>query len=178
MSRIGKKQIIMPPGTKLELKEGMVIVSGPNGTLRRPLIEGLSLNVDGNIVAVQRLSDEKKVRSYHGLMRTLIANMVEGVAKGFEKRLEIVGIGYRAELQGNNIIFYLGYSHPITYQLPEGITAQLDKQTLITLRGIDKELLGAVAAKMRALRRPDAYKNKGVKYADEVLRKKAGKSGK
>ena len=178
MSRIGKKQIIMPPGTKLELKDGMAIVSGPNGTLRRPLIEGLSLNVDGNIVSVQRMSDEKKVRSYHGLMRTLIANMVEGVSKGFEKRLEIVGIGYRAELQGDSLIFYLGYSHPITYPLPEGITAQLDKQALITLRGIDKELLGAVAAKMRALRRPDAYKNKGIKYADEVLRKKAGKSGK
>ncbi|HPP07255.1 MAG TPA: 50S ribosomal protein L6, partial [Syntrophorhabdaceae bacterium] len=113
-----------------------------------------------------------------GLMRTLIANMVEGIDKGFEKRLEIVGIGYRAEMQGNDLIFYLGYSHPIRFPLPEGISAQVEKQTLITIRGIDKELVGIVAAKIKALRKPDVYKNKGIKYAGEILRKKAGKSGK
>jgi large subunit ribosomal protein L6 len=104
--------------------------------------------------------------------------MVEGVHNGFERKLEIIGIGYRAELQGNNVVFYLGYSHPIVFALPQGISAQVEKQTSLTVKGIDKELLGEIAAKMRALRKPDAYKNKGVKYANEVLRKKAGKSGK
>lgn len=178
MSRIGKKPIDMPKGVKLEIKEGEIIVTGPKGTLKRPLLEGMTVQADGNVVNVQRSSEEKKIMSYHGLMRTLIANMVEGVHNGFERKLEIIGIGYRAEMQGNNVVFYLGYSHPIVFALPQGISAQVDKQTLLTVKGIDKELLGEVAAKMRALRKPDAYKNKGVKYANEVLKKKAGKSGK
>lgn len=178
MSRIGKKPIIMPEGTGLELTDRDIVVSGPKGTLKRTLLEGLELRRDENMVILERTNDEKKVRGFHGLMRTLIFNMVEGVHKGFEKKLEIAGIGYRAELQGNNVVFYLGYSHPITFPLPLGISAQIDKQTLLTIRGIDKELLGETAAKMRALRKPDVYKNKGVKYANEVLRKKAGKSGK
>jgi large subunit ribosomal protein L6 len=138
----------------------------------------LSVQAEGSVVNVQRSSEEKKIMGYHGLMRTLIANMVEGVHNGFERKLEIIGIGYRAELQGNNVVFYLGYSHPIVFALPQGISAQVEKQTSLTVKGIDKELLGEIAAKMRALRKPDAYKNKGVKYANEVLRKKAGKSGK
>lgn len=178
MSRIGKKPVTLEKGVKLEAKDGEITVSGPKGTLKRPLLEGLSVNVKDNVVTVERASDEKKIRSYHGLMRTLISNMVEGVFKGFERKLEIVGIGYRAEVQGNNVVFYLGYSHPIEFALPQGISAQIEKQTSLTVKGIDKELLGEVAAKMRALRKPDVYKNKGVKYADEVLRKKAGKSGK
>lgn len=178
MSRIGKKPVTLEKGVKLEVKDGEITVSGPKGTLKRPLLEGLSVNVKDNVVTVERASDEKKIRSYHGLMRTLISNMVEGVFKGFERKLEIVGIGYRAEVQGNNVVFYLGYSHPIEFALPQGISAQIEKQTSLTVKGIDKELLGEVAAKMRALRKPDVYKNKGVKYADEVLRKKAGKSGK
>ena len=178
MSRIGKKPIDMPKGVKLEIKEGEIIVTGPKGTLKRPLLEGMTVQADGNVVNVQRSSEEKKIMGYHGLMRTLIANMVEGVHNGFERKLEIIGIGYRAEMQGNNVVFYLGYSHPIAFALPQGISAQVDKQTLLTVKGIDKELLGEVAAKMRALRKPDAYKNKGVKYANEVLKKKAGKSGK
>lgn len=178
MSRIGKKPIILPQGTKLELTGGEVIVTGPKGSLRRPFLQGLKLSIDGDTVTVERESDEKKIRGYHGLMRTLIANMVDGVSKGFEKRLEIIGIGYRAELQGGNFVFYLGYSHPITFGLPQGITGQLEKQTQLSVQGIDKELVGQVAAKIRALRKPDVYKNKGVKYVDEVLRKKAGKSGK
>lgn len=178
MSRIGKKTIVLPKGSGLQLSDGEIIVSGPKGTLKRQLLEGLGVNVDGSMVTVTRLSEDKLTRGFHGLMRTLIANMVDGVDKGFEKKLEITGIGYRAELQGNNVVFYLGYSHPITFPLPEGISAQIDKQTLLTVKGIDKELLGEVAAKMRALRKPDAYKNKGVKYAGEVLKKKAGKSGK
>jgi len=178
MSRIGKKPIEMPKGVKFEIKEGEIIVTGPKGTLKRPLLEGLTVQADGNVVNVQRSSEEKKIMGYHGLMRTLIANMVEGVHNGFERKLEIIGIGYRAEMQGNNVVFYLGYSHPIVFALPQGISAQVDKQTLLTVKGIDKELLGEIAAKMRALRKPDAYKNKGVKYANEVLKKKAGKSGK
>lgn len=178
MSRIGKKPVTMEKGVKLDVKDGEITVSGPKGTLKRPLLEGLSVNVQENVVTVGRASDEKKIRSYHGLMRTLISNMVDGVYKGFERKLEIVGIGYRAEMQGNNVVFYLGYSHPIEFALPQGISAQIEKQTSLTVKGIDKELLGEVAAKMRALRKPDVYKNKGVKYADEVLRKKAGKSGK
>jgi large subunit ribosomal protein L6 len=178
MSRIGKKPIEMPKGVNFELKEGEITVTGPKGTLKRPLLEGMNVQVDGNVINVQRENDEQKSRSYHGLMRTLIANMVDGVHNGFERKLEIIGIGYRAELQGNNVVFYLGYSHPIVFALPQGISAQVDKQTSVTVRGIDKELLGEVAAKMRALRKPDAYKNKGVKYANEVLKKKAGKSGK
>ena len=178
MSRIGKKPIIMPQGTKLELKDNEVLVTGPKGALKRPLLERLRVNIDGNTVTVTRESEEKRIKGFHGLMRTLISNMVEGVDKGFERKLEIIGIGYRAEVQGNNVIFYLGYSHPITFELPEGISAQIEKQTLLTIRGINKELIGETAAKMRALRKPDVYKNKGVKYADEVLKKKAGKSGK
>ncbi len=178
MSRIGRKPIEMPEGTKLEVKDGQVMVTGPKGSLARPLLEGLRVNLDGNTVTVTRDSEEKRIKGFHGLMRTLVANMVEGVYKGFERKLEIVGIGYRAEIQSDNVVFYLGYSHPISFALPEGISAQIDKQTLITIRGINKELIGEIAAKMRALRAPDVYKNKGVKYADEVLRKKAGKSGK
>jgi large subunit ribosomal protein L6 len=178
MSRIGKKPIELPQGVKFELKEGEITVTGPKGSLKRPLLEGLSVQAEGSVVNVQRSSEEKKIMGYHGLMRTLIANMVEGVHNGFERKLEIIGIGYRAELQGNNVVFYLGYSHPIVFALPQGISAQVEKQTSVTVKGIDKELLGEIAAKMRALRKPDAYKNKGVKYANEVLRKKAGKSGK
>ncbi len=178
MSRIGRKPVILPQGTKLELQDNKIVVTGPKGSLQRPFLEGLTVNIDGSTVMVQRTSEDKKTKGLHGLMRTLIANMVDGVHKGFERKLEIVGIGYRSELQGNNIIFYLGYSHPITFPLPAGISAQIEKQTLLTIKGIDKELVGQTAAKIRALRKPDAYKNKGVKYADEVLRKKAGKSGK
>jgi len=178
MSRIGKKPVILPQGTRLELQDNEIVVTGPKGSLRRPFLEGLTINIDGSTVMVQRTSEDKTLKGLHGLMRTLIENMVDGVHKGFERKLEIVGIGYRSELQGNNIIFYLGYSHPITFPLPAGISAQVDKQTLLTIKGIDKELVGQTAAKIRALRKPDVYKNKGVKYADEKLRKKAGKSGK
>jgi large subunit ribosomal protein L6 len=127
---------------------------------------------------VKRNGDDKRTRSYHGLMRTLVANMVEGVSKGFEKKLEIVGIGYRSEVRGKALALFLGYSHPIEFPLPEGISAEVEKQTLVTIKGIDKELVGQIAAKIRDLRKPDPYKGKGVKYAGEVLRKKAGKTGK
>ncbi|MCX8109635.1 MAG: 50S ribosomal protein L6 [Syntrophorhabdaceae bacterium] len=178
MSRIGRKPITLPESIKIEVRDGEVHVTGAKGSLKRPILEGISVEIDGKVVYVKRSSDDKKIRSYHGLMRTLISNMVEGIDKGFEKKLEIIGVGYRAEMQGNNLVFYLGYSHPIQFPLPPGISAQVDKQTLVAVRGIDKELVGQVAAKIRGLRKPDVYKNKGIKYAGEVLRKKAGKSGK
>jgi large subunit ribosomal protein L6 len=178
MSRIGKNPITLPAGTKVEISEGFVVVTGKHGALKRPLLEGIELDMKDGMVTVTRRNDEARSRSFHGLMRTLIANMVEGVDKGFEKKLEIVGIGYRAEMGTGSVVFYLGYSHPITFALPEGIKAQVEKQNLVTIWGIDKEVVGEVAAKMKALRKPDVYKNKGVKYAGEVLRKKAGKSGK
>jgi large subunit ribosomal protein L6 len=178
MSRIGKKPIALPKGVKVEVKDGLVSVQGQKGALKRPLLEGVEVNVAESEVTLTRKSDDKRSRSYHGLMRTLVANMVEGVSNGFEKKLEIVGIGYRSELKGNNLALYLGYSHPIDFPLPQGITADIEKQTLVTIKGIDKELVGQVAAKIRDLRKPDPYKGKGVKYAGEVLRKKAGKTGK
>jgi large subunit ribosomal protein L6 len=178
MSRIGKKPIELPKGVKLELKDGIVSVQGPKGQLERPLLAGLELEMTDGQVLVKRLSDDKRSRSYHGLMRTLVANMVDGVSKGFEKKLEIVGIGYRSELKGTMLVLYLGYSHPIEFPLPEGISAEVEKQTQVTIKGINKELVGQISAKIRDLRKPDSYKGKGVKYANEVLRKKAGKTGK
>jgi large subunit ribosomal protein L6 len=178
MSRIGKKPIALPKGVKVEIRDGLVSVQGQKGALQRPMLEGVVLDIAESEVTLRRTGDDKRSRSYHGLMRTLVANMVEGVSNGFEKKLEIVGIGYRSELKGNNIALFLGYSHPIDFPLPEGITAEIEKQTLLTIRGIDKELVGQVAAKIRDLRKPDPYKGKGVKYAGEVLRKKAGKTGK
>ena len=178
MSRIGKKPIELPKGVKLEVKDGMVSVEGPKGRLGRPLLEGLEVEITDAQAQVKRNREDKRTRSYHGLMRTLVANMVDGVSKGFEKKLEIVGIGYRSELKGNSLTFYLGYSHPIEFPLPPGISAEVEKQTQVTIKGIDKELVGQISAKIRDLRKPDPYKGKGVKYANEVLRKKAGKTGK
>jgi large subunit ribosomal protein L6 len=178
MSRIGKQPIALPAGVKVEVKDGWVSVKGKGGALQRPLLEGVLVDVTDARVTVTRTSDDKRSRSYHGLMRTLVANMVEGVSKGFEKKLEIVGIGYRSELKGSSLALYLGYSHPIDFPLPKGISAEVEKQTLVTIRGIDKELVGQTAAKIRDLRKPDPYKGKGVRYAGEVLRKKAGKTGK
>ena len=178
MSRIGKKPIALPAGVQVELKDGWVSVKGQKGALQRPFLEGLEMDMTDGIITVRRMRDDKRSRSYHGLMRTLIANMVEGVSKGFEKKLEIVGIGYRSELKGSDLALFLGYSHPINFPLPAGISAEIEKQTLVTIKGIDKELVGQTAAKIRDLRKPDPYKGKGVKYAGEVLRKKAGKTGK
>jgi large subunit ribosomal protein L6 len=178
MSRIGKKPIALPKGVKVEMRDGLVSVEGQKGALQRPLLQGVELNIESDVITLTRKGDDKRSRSYHGLMRTLVANMVEGVSNGFQKKLEIVGIGYRSEMKGENLALYLGYSHPIEFPLPEGISAEVEKQTLVTIKGIDKELVGQIAAKIRDLRKPDPYKGKGVKYAGEVLRKKAGKTGK
>jgi large subunit ribosomal protein L6 len=175
MSRIGKKPIPIPAGVKVQVSNGSVSAEGPKGKLSQPVPSGLSAAVDANTLVISRASDDRRARALHGLTRALAANMVAGVKNGFERKLEIVGIGYRAQMQGKAIQLALGYSHPIVFPLPDGITAEIDRQTAITLRGADKALLGQTAAQLRALRKPDPYKGKGIKYADEVIRRKVGK---
>ena len=175
MSRIGKKPIPLPPGVTVALQDDTVLVEGPKGKLSQAVPRGLSVRMDRNVVTIDRQSDHRSVRALHGLVRSLIANMVHGVKDGFERKLEIVGIGYRAQLQGKNLQLALGYSHPVIFPLPEGVQAEVDRQVSITLRGADKALLGQTAAKLRALRKPDPYQGKGIKYADEYIRRKVGK---
>jgi large subunit ribosomal protein L6 len=175
MSRIGRKPIVIPSGVKVLVQGQTVQAEGPKGKLSHIVPAGLGARVDSDRLLVTREHDHRTARALHGLTRALVANMVTGVKDGFERKLEIVGIGYRAQLQGRNIQLSLGYSHPVVFPLPEGITAEIEKQTAITLRGPDKGLLGQTAARLRALRKPDPYKGKGVKYADEVIRRKVGK---
>jgi large subunit ribosomal protein L6 len=175
MSRIGKKPIVIPDGVKVAIEGRTVRAQGPKGALAQDVPAILSVAVQNNQVVVSRDSDQRTVRALHGLTRSLLANMVNGVKTGFERKLDIVGIGYRAQLQGRNIQLALGYSHPVIFPLPEGISADIERQVAITLRGADKALLGQTAAKLRALRKPDPYKGKGIKYSDEVIRRKVGK---
>jgi large subunit ribosomal protein L6 len=175
MSRIGKKPIPVPQGVKVDVEGSTVRVEGPKGRLSQLVPDSVSVKVESNVVTVDRSSDHRNVRALHGLTRSLLANMVHGVKDGFERKLEIVGIGYRAQVQGRNLQLALGYSHPVIFALPEGVQAEVDRQVSITLRGVDKALLGQVAAKLRALRKPDPYKGKGIKYAEEQIRRKVGK---
>ena len=175
MSRIGRKPIPIPDGVKVQIDDGTVRAEGPKGKLMQPIPPGMTAAVDGKTLLITRGDDSRTARAIHGLTRSLVANMVTGVKDGFERKLEIVGIGYRAQMQGKNIQFALGYSHPVIFPLPDGITAEIDKQVSLTLRGADKALLGQTAAKLRALRKPDPYKGKGIRYADEVIRRKVGK---
>ena len=176
MSRIGKKPIPVPKGVEIKLKDGAVEVKGPKGQLTQSLPPGVSVALeDGQIVAsVGEANDQRK---FHGLGRTLVANAVLGVSEGFKRELDIVGVGYRAEVKGRDVHFALGYSHPVVFPLPQGIDVAIEKQTHLTVSGIDKQLVGQVAANMRSLRKPDPYKQKGVRYTGEVLKKKAGKAG-
>jgi large subunit ribosomal protein L6 len=176
MSRIGKKPIAIPSGVKIALAGSVINVEGPKGKLSRSVHDAVSVEIAADQVTIA--PGTSGGTALQGLTRTLIANMVEGVTKGFERLLEINGVGYRADLQGKVLNLSLGYSHPINYPLPEGISAEVEKQTKITLRGIDKELLGATAAKIRSFREPEPYKGKGVKYAEERILRKAGKTGK
>ncbi|WP_243369573.1 50S ribosomal protein L6 [Geotalea sp. SG265] len=178
MSRIGKLPIEIPKGVKISYTDSNLQVVGPKGTLSRTIMPGVSIEVTENSVSVSRDNDAIKSRSAHGLTRTLINNMVTGVTKGFETALEINGVGYRAELKGDVLNLSLGYSHPINFQLPKGITVEVDKMTKILVKGVDKELVGQTAAKIRDFRGPEPYKGKGVKYADETILRKAGKTGK
>jgi large subunit ribosomal protein L6 len=175
MSRIGRKPIPIPDGVKIQIADGVVRAEGPKGKLSQPMPSGMTAKIEDKILHIERGDDSRTARSLHGLTRALVANMVAGVKDGFERRLEIVGIGYRAQLQGKNIQLALGYSHPVIFALPDGITAEIEKQVAVTLKGADKALLGETAAKLRSLRKPDPYKGKGIKYAGEVIRRKVGK---
>ena len=177
MSRIGKKPIAIPKGVQVGVQGREVEVKGPKGKLAMTVHEVCSVQIADGTVVVTRQGDHRTAKALHGLTRALVANMVRGVTDGFERRLEIVGIGYRAQLAGGTLTFSLGYSHPIIFPLPEGVQAEVDKQTAITLRGVDKYVVGQTAAKIRALRPPDPYKGKGIRYSDETIRKKAGKTG-
>jgi large subunit ribosomal protein L6 len=179
MSRIGKKPIDIPQAVNVEIKDGLLKVKGPKGELSYSFPFGTSVAVEDKQIIIGRASDLKKDRALHGLVRSLIANMVTGVSQGYKKDMEVKGIGYRAQAKGGKISFTLGYSHPIEYELPKGVTATTDeKMTTISLTGIDKQLIGQVAAHIRKLRKPDVYKGKGVRYAGERIKLKAGKTGK
>jgi large subunit ribosomal protein L6 len=178
MSRIGKQPIEIPAGVKVSIDNQNVSVTGPKGTLSRTLLDTVSLDLTDKFLTVSRIDDSINARAAHGLSRTLVSNMVIGVTKGFERALEINGVGYRAEVKGDILNLSLGYSHPINFQLPNGITVDVDKMTKLLVKGIDKELVGQTAAKIREFRSPEPYKGKGVKYADETILRKAGKTGK
>jgi large subunit ribosomal protein L6 len=177
MSRIGKKPITLPKGVTVAIAADAVEVQGPKGKLRQRIPPGIVFaQEDGGVVA--RLErDENALRKFHGLARSLVANAVTGVTEGFKKELDIVGVGYRAELKGKQVVFALGYSHPVVFDIPTGIDIAVDKQTHITVTGVDRQLVGQVAANIRRMRKPDPYKQKGVRYTGEVLKKKVGKTG-
>ena len=179
MSRIGRLPVPVPAGVEVTIDGRAVTVRGPKGTLTHSVAEPIVVQqAEDGAIAVQRPDDERRSRSLHGLTRTLIANMVQGVTAGYEKRLEIVGTGYRVQARGTDLEFALGYSHPITVKAPEGITFTTDGPTRLAVQGIDKQQVGEVAANIRKLRRPDPYKGKGVRYAGEQIRRKVGKAGK
>ena len=178
MSRIGRNPIAVPSGVEITLEPGFVRVKGPKGTLERTLPRDIAVTRDGDQVVVTRPTDEGTHRALHGLTRTLVANMVIGVTDGFEKNLEIHGVGYRAALKGTGLEMQLGYSHPIEYVAPEGISFEVPAPNRIIVRGADKERVGQVAAEIRSKRKPDPYKQKGVRYQGEYIRKKAGKTAK
>jgi large subunit ribosomal protein L6 len=178
MSRVGRKPIEVPKGVKVQVADGMFTAEGPKGRVSQKLIPGFPVKVENGVVQVSRESDEGPERAKHGLLRALLANAVSGAANGFSRALEIVGVGYKAEIRGEEIHFALGYSHPVVYKLPKAVRAELDaKANRLTFSSADRQLLGQVCAEIRRLRAPDPYKGKGIKYADEVIRRKVGKAG-
>jgi large subunit ribosomal protein L6 len=177
MSRVGKKPITVPKGVTVNVQSGAVEVKGPKGTLRQLVPPGVKFRVEAGQLVAETDRPDPELSKFHGLARSLMANAVEGVLQGFKKELDIVGVGYRAELKGRQVIFALGYSHPVVFDIPTGIDVAVDKLTHITVTGIDCQLVGQVAADIRRLRKPDPYKQKGVRYMGEVLKKKVGKTG-
>ena len=178
MSRIGRHPVAVPAGVEVKIAENNVVtVKGPKGTLEKALPTEMEIKQEGDEVVVTRPNDLKKMKSLHGLTRTLIHNMIQGVTEGYEKKLEVNGVGYRAQKQGKKLTLSLGYSHPVEMEDPEGLETVLDGQNKITVKGIDKEKVGQYAAEIRDKRRPEPYKGKGIKYADEVIRRKVGKTG-
>ena len=179
MSRIGKKPIELPENVAVEINSGVITVKGPKGELGWGYPNSITASVNGNIVSLGRASDSKVDKALHGLARSIVNNMIIGVSQGYQRVLEIVGVGYKAQVAGNKLVLALGYSNAIEFQLPDTVTASVDaKQTQITLAGIDKQLVGHVAASLRSLRSPDAYKGKGIRYKQERLKLKVGKAGK
>jgi large subunit ribosomal protein L6 len=178
MSRIGKAPIDVPPGVVVNIKGNKITVTGPKGELCRLFSPDMSINLDDNTLSVSRPSDSRQHRSRHGLTRSLLANMVKGVSQGFEKELEIVGVGYRAEKSGDKLVLRVGYSHLVEISPPSGVSLAVEGTNKIKVTGIDKEAVGQMAAEIRAVRPPDAYKGKGIRYAGELVRLKAGKAGK
>jgi large subunit ribosomal protein L6 len=176
MSRVGRKVIALPKGVNVTFASGQVAIKGPKGELKRLVPNGVSLKTEGQELKVERADDSRENRAKHGMVRALVANMVKGVTDGFERQLEINGVGYRAEVAGQKLNLALGYSHPVVFELPKGISAKVEKNT-VTLLGIDREILGETASKIRSLRPPEPYKGKGIKYAEEVIRRKVGKTG-
>ena len=178
MSRIGRKPVVVPAGVEVTVNGNVVTVKGPKGQLSQEISKNLTVEVKEGEVVVTRPTDNREDRSQHGLARTLINNMIIGVTQGFEKKMELIGVGYKAEKKGNTLVMNLGYSHPVEMVDPEGITTEVPKATEIIVRGADKALVGNYAANIRAWRKPEPYKGKGIKYVDEVIRRKEGKTGK
>ena len=178
MSRIGNKPITVPEGVEVKIDGNHISVKGPKGTLEREIHKNISLEMNGNEIKVMRKDDEPANRSLHGLTRTLINNMIIGVTHEYSKELQINGVGYRVQKQGNNLNLTLGYSHPVIFEAPQGITFDVPNPNTIIVKGIDKELVGQTAAEIRTKRPPEVYRGKGIKYADEVIRRKEGKTGK
>lgn len=178
MSRIGRKELEVPKGVDVKVAPGVVRVKGPKGELSKSIHPNVSVLVENGRVRVSRASEDKADKALHGMVRNEIKNMVEGVSQGYERVLEITGVGFRAQVQGKKLLMSLGYTHQIEFPLPAGVDAAVDKQTVVTLRGVDKQLVGQTAAKIRAMREPEPYKGKGVKYAGERIIRKEGKTGK
>jgi large subunit ribosomal protein L6 len=178
MSRIGRKPIPVPSGVDVKVAGAVVSVKGPLGKLDWTLVSGIGVKVENGEVVVTRPNDDRNVRALHGLVRAELNNMIHGVTKGYERNLEITGVGYKAQVQGRTMSLNVGYINPVTYAVPSGIEVKVDKQTLINVKGADKRLVGQVAANLRAIKPPDVYKQKGVRYVGETLRKKEGKTGK
>ena len=176
MSRIGKLPVTIPTGVKVAIDSNALRLEGPKGKLQTEIPAGVDVKVEGNVLRVERQAEDRKVRALHGLTRKLIANMTQGVSQGFTRVLDINGVGYRAEVKGHEIHMTLGYSHPVVFPLPVGITAAVERQVIITLSGADRQVLGETAAKIRSLRPPEPYKGKGIKYREEVIKRKAGKA--
>lgn len=178
MSRVGRKPITIPSGVEVTIDGNTVTVKGPKGTLTRQIHPEMTVKKEDNVIKVERPSDDRVHRALHGATRTLIANMVEGVSKGFSKTLELVGVGYRAQKKGKTVVLNVGYSHPVEVAETDGVELEVPSATQIIVKGIDKEKVGAVAANIRAVREPEPYKGKGIKYSDERIRRKEGKTGK
>jgi large subunit ribosomal protein L6 len=177
MSRVGRKVISIPKEVKVSISETSLEVQGPKGKLETPVPPGISFILEGGQLSCRRSNDERQQRAFHGMARALAQNAIKGVTEGFSKELDIVGVGYRAAVEGGKVVLALGFSHPVEYKIPEGIKVAVDNQTHLVISGIDRQRVGQVAAEIRGLRKPDPYKQKGIRYVGEVLKKKAGKAG-